>query len=217
MDAHRALEKFIIENPNLEGLEDLLVDFNVFEVLGIEKSETRHSAFLAWLMDPNGNHGLDDYWLLKLNAGGDTIWTKTLGGSDYDFAYSVQQTADEGFIVAGYTRSNDGDVSGNHGWDDFWIIKLSLLTFVDESENDIYVNFYPNPAQAELIIESSLLLTNKFSLSIFNVIGELISKQELTLSDKQAINVKRLIPGVYFIKMVAEDKEHIHFKFIKIE
>ena len=31
----------------------------------------------------------------------DTLWTKTFGGSNIDVAYSVQQTADGGFIIAG--------------------------------------------------------------------------------------------------------------------
>lgn len=51
-------------------------------------------------------------------------WEKTLGGSYGDGAESIQQTDDEGYIAAGYTCSNDGDVDGNHGVSDFWIIKL---------------------------------------------------------------------------------------------
>ncbi len=70
------------------------------------------------------NHGNNDYWILKLNSAGNVEWKKTYGGSDYDYAISVQQTADNGCIVAGYTNSNDGDVTGNHGGYDYWIIKL---------------------------------------------------------------------------------------------
>ena len=65
MSDREQLEKFIIGNRDLERLEDLLTEFNIFEVLGIEKSETRHSAFLAWLLDPNGNHGLGNYFVRK--------------------------------------------------------------------------------------------------------------------------------------------------------
>ncbi len=74
--------------------------------------------------DVSGNHGSLDYWIVKLDAAGDTLWTKCLGGSDKDYAYSIQQTSDGGYIVAGYTYSNDGDVSGNHGSSDSWIVKL---------------------------------------------------------------------------------------------
>jgi len=51
-------------------------------------------------------------------------WQKCLGGSVNDRSYSVQQTSDSGYIVAGYTNSNDGDVSGNNGNDDYWVVKL---------------------------------------------------------------------------------------------
>jgi len=56
---------------------------------------------------------------------GDIIWEKSYGGSDYDEAQSIQQTTDGGFIVVGASDSNDGDVSGNNGGYDFWIVKNS--------------------------------------------------------------------------------------------
>jgi hypothetical protein len=42
-----------------------------------------------------------------------------------DYARSIQQTSDGGYIVAGTTSSNDGDVTGNHGDGDIWVVKLS--------------------------------------------------------------------------------------------
>jgi len=75
--------------------------------------------------DVSGNHGGYDWWVVKLNSSGDIVWQKCLGGGSEDWAYSVQQTSDGGFIVAGGTESNDGDVSGNHGGGDFWVVKLS--------------------------------------------------------------------------------------------
>src|SRR5690606_5534575 len=74
--------------------------------------------------DVSGNHGDDDYWLVKLNEAGNLEWQKSLGGSGRDYGRRVQQTLDGGYIVSGYTDSNDGDVWGNHGDDDFWIVKL---------------------------------------------------------------------------------------------
>ena len=59
------LERLIVDNSDLEHLEDLIAEFNIFEVLGVQTRETRHSAFLAWLLDPSGNHGLGDYFLRR--------------------------------------------------------------------------------------------------------------------------------------------------------
>ncbi|HXK91883.1 MAG TPA: hypothetical protein PLA75_07400, partial [Bacteroidales bacterium] len=63
----------------------------------------------------SGNHGGGDYWVVKLDSSGTIQWQKCLGGTDNDEAKSIQQTSDGGYIVAGETWSNDGDVSGNHG------------------------------------------------------------------------------------------------------
>ena len=53
-------------------------------------------------------------------------WQKCLGGGLPDFAHSIQQTTDGGYIVAGYSYSNGGDVTGNHGINDYWIVKLDV-------------------------------------------------------------------------------------------
>ncbi len=53
-----------------------------------------------------------DIWLLKLNATGDIIWTKTLGGSRWDGANDIIRTADNNYLVAGFTSSGDGDLTG---------------------------------------------------------------------------------------------------------
>ena len=74
--------------------------------------------------DVLGNHGGQDYWVVKLNNIGNIQWQKCLGGSSSDWVHSIQQTSDGGFIVAGETWSNDGDVSGMHGDDDYWVVKL---------------------------------------------------------------------------------------------
>lgn len=75
--------------------------------------------------DVSGNHGLNDYWVLKLSSTGDITWQKTFGGTADDFAYAIKQTTDGGYVVAGYSKSNDGDVSGNHGVSDYWVVKLT--------------------------------------------------------------------------------------------
>ena len=53
----------LIMDPDLERLEDLRAEFNLFDVLDIARRELQHSAFLAWLLDPLGSHGLRDYFL----------------------------------------------------------------------------------------------------------------------------------------------------------
>jgi hypothetical protein len=78
--------------------------------------------------DVSGNHGAD-YWVVKLDSAGTMQWQKCLGGSIQDIGYAVQQTSDGGYIVCGYARSTDGDVTGLHdslanGYPDAWVVKL---------------------------------------------------------------------------------------------
>ncbi len=44
-------------------------------------------------------------YLVKTNASGDTLWTRNFGGTGYDEGYSIQQTQDGGYVVAGFTNS----------------------------------------------------------------------------------------------------------------
>ncbi|WP_308755302.1 hypothetical protein [Candidatus Hakubella thermalkaliphila] len=55
---------------------------------------------------------------MKLDPTGKVLWEKTYGGEDYDWAFSIQQTQDGGYIVAGYTTSFGA------GDSDFYILKL---------------------------------------------------------------------------------------------
>jgi hypothetical protein len=71
-----------------------------------------------------------DIYLIKTNANGDTLWTKTYGGTDDDYGFAVQQTTDSGYIIVGSTSSFGAgnfdtyliktDVNGNSLWTKFF-------------------------------------------------------------------------------------------------
>ncbi|MCX6353558.1 MAG: C25 family cysteine peptidase [Candidatus Aureabacteria bacterium] len=63
--------------------------------------------------------GSDDFLILKLDSSGNQTWAKTFGGNGYDYATSVQETTDGGYIVAGSTESYGA------GGGDFLILKLN--------------------------------------------------------------------------------------------
>jgi hypothetical protein len=69
------------------------------------------------------NKGSADLWMIKINPNGELIWEKSYGGSDFDVARSVLLTSDNGFLISGSTRSNNGDVTENKGGNDAWILK----------------------------------------------------------------------------------------------
>ena len=76
--------------------------------------------------DVSGGHGGGDGWVVKITATGAIEWQKCYGGSSSDYAYDIRQTPDSGYIVVGSTHSNDGDVSGSHGYSDLWVFKISV-------------------------------------------------------------------------------------------
>jgi uncharacterized delta-60 repeat protein len=59
-----------------------------------------------------------DIYVVKLDSSGNIVWTKTIGGSWDDFANSVIQSSDGGYVIAGYTQSFGA------GWDDIYVVKL---------------------------------------------------------------------------------------------
>jgi parallel beta-helix repeat protein len=63
--------------------------------------------------------GNGDFWLVKTDASGNTQWNKTYGGTSEDRAYSVVQTVDGGYALAGYTYSFGA------GDSDVWLVKTS--------------------------------------------------------------------------------------------
>ena len=72
-------------------------------------------------------HGALDYWLIKININGELEWSKSYGSSMSDIPYQIIKTLDEGFVIAGYSKGYDGDVTDNWGNADYWIIKINSV------------------------------------------------------------------------------------------
>lgn len=68
--------------------------------------------------DVSENRGASDLWVVWFDADGNLERERSYGGSSFELAYAIQQTADGGFVTAGLTYSNDQQVSGNHGGGD---------------------------------------------------------------------------------------------------
>lgn len=65
------------------------------------------------------------YWVVKVDALGVIEWQSTLGGFYDDRPTALKQTADGGFIIAGFSESYDGNITGHVSGYDYWIVKLS--------------------------------------------------------------------------------------------
>ena len=76
-------------------------------------------------IDVSSNNGAADIWILKITPNGEILWEKTYGGNSFEAAKSVHQTTDNGFIIAGNSRSNNNDLTENNGQNDAWIFKIN--------------------------------------------------------------------------------------------
>lgn len=76
-------------------------------------------------IDVNLNNGAADIWILKITPNGEILWEKTYGGNSFEAAKSVHQTTDNGFVIAGNSRSDNNDLTKNNGQNDGWIFKIN--------------------------------------------------------------------------------------------
>ncbi len=77
--------------------------------------------------DVSGQHGGADVWFLQLNEKGKIISEHCFGGTDSDQARDIKSIEGGGWLLAAATYSQDGDVSGNHGRYDAWLIELNTV------------------------------------------------------------------------------------------
>jgi hypothetical protein len=177
-------------------------------------------------LDVSTNKGLSDYWILKLNTDGSIRWQKTLGGNDTEIGYSVRETPNKDFLVAGFTKSNNnGDVSGSKAGSDFWLLRLdSLGTFKwqqcfggtdDEEAYSMSVESNSNYLVCGYTWSTDGDVNNNFGFSDFWVTEINVSNMTGVLSDEYPqlmrvfpnpsngkIHLNGFSPGVYTIKIV---------------
>jgi hypothetical protein len=75
--------------------------------------QTEDGGYVVLCQTYSFGAGAYDRWILKLTSSGDIEWQRTYGGIYDDRAFSIQETSDGGYIVAG------------SGWGDLWILKLT--------------------------------------------------------------------------------------------
>ncbi|MGA7303555.1 MAG: FlgD immunoglobulin-like domain containing protein [Rhodothermales bacterium] len=90
-------------------------------------------AIAGWIRTPTNN---DDLYLIRLDTVGTTLWTKLVGGSGRDRAYSVEETAEGGFVLAGETASAGETPAG-----DIWIVKTDSAGNVEWQKNYGYQSY----------------------------------------------------------------------------
>lgn len=80
-----------------------------------------------------------DAWLIKMAPNGDSLWATRYGGTGFDICFSIAQTFDQGYVMAGYTSSYGADRS------DVYLIKTDRLGNTVEIPEADTISLFPNP------------------------------------------------------------------------
>ncbi len=148
--------------------------------------------------DVSGMRGSSDYWLIKINSEGALNWQKCLGGSSTEYFTGAAQTRDGGFIVSGTSASNDSDVSGNRGNQDYWIVKLYPESYMPGAPGfQPFVKVFPSPAQNDLNIKANVKMN---AIAVMSIDGRKIYTSTGGLYEMK-LDISKYPTGIYLINV----------------
>ncbi len=203
-----------------------------------------------------------DVYLIKTNVDGDTLWTKTYGGNNVDWGYSIKQTMDGGFVIVGTKRYGTApediyliktDSNGNTSCNQTYSTTIVGLPHTHVINPSTQVSFGGHVASTSAIIGSggiiidpcttteineilptpSLLLSpNPFtlqttltlqgtyhnpSLFIYNLLGQEVRSIPIGTNKQITIPRSNLPAGMYFYKLIEDNKEVIGIGKLLVE
>jgi hypothetical protein len=180
---------------------------------GYSVQQTTDGGYIVVARTYSYGVGGNDFYLIKTDSGGDTLWTKTYGGADEDWGYSVQQTTDGGYIVVGITTSYGA------GGGDVYLIKLKPEgSGIEEKRiTDLFSlsQADPNPFTSKTTVSYELPKETAVNVSVYNMLGQ---KVRDLYSGKRSSGVhsvswdgtggsgEKLSSGIYFVRIEVEDK-----------
>ncbi len=174
--------------------------------VGLSIRQTSNGRFIITGFTNSHNEVNYDIYVIKIDADGDTLWTKMYGGAETDQGYSVTQTADGGYLVAGATRSFG---QGNY---DVYLIRLTADQTDMEDSNALPIIFslhqnHPNPFNVSTIILYSLPEAADVTIKIYDILGRrvetLIRKQQPAGYHQVIWDGREKPSGVYFVRLEA--------------
>ncbi|MCX6841449.1 MAG: T9SS type A sorting domain-containing protein [candidate division WOR-3 bacterium] len=172
--------------------------------VGLSVQQTADDGFIVAGLTYSFGEGHCDAYLIKTDSNGDTLWTRTFGGTSFDIGFSVQQTADGGYVLAGYTGSFGA------GGNDVYLVKtdsLGVIAAVAEPKASpprapaLSLSCTPNPASGSVTISLSPFIPLSLSpvLRIYDSQGRMVLSRPVSTSSFP-ISTSDLPSGAYFVR-----------------
>jgi hypothetical protein len=167
-------------------------------------------------------------WIMRFDENGDSIWYKQYRNYWEDryiphYLVDVNQTSDNGFVACGKIEDWLGT------FNDMWVIKFdsngcinSGCTTGIEVEDEAFASkqftIFPNPATNEIHLEfDKSMQSEEKQVFIFDATGRLIKQLRFDKNETEpSISVQDLDQGIYFIKVIVNNKEEMSDKFLKL-
>jgi hypothetical protein len=108
---------YLVKTDSVGGQEWSVTFGGSSDDFGQSVQQTTDGGFIIVGYTYSAGIGGSDVYLIKADKDGNEIWSRTFGGSNADFGFSLCQTNDGGFVIAGYTYSFGS------GWGDIYLIK----------------------------------------------------------------------------------------------
>jgi hypothetical protein len=168
------------------------------------------------------SNGGEDIYLIKIDNSGAFIWAKTIGGTDFEYAYAMSIGASQSILLAGAFQGtcdfdiNDGVAELVSGGDsDLFLAKyvqnsVGINSLLDKNN----LRIYPNPADNILSIELNNDIINP-KLEIYSTSGVLMNSLIINNSHS-TIDISELSNGVYYILIRSDSRVMSSHKIVKL-
>jgi len=161
----------------------------------------------------NTNPGLDDFFILKYDGAGNSLWAKSGGGStNNDEANAVAVNAAGNCYVAGYFKSSTvvfgSTTLTNVDSSDIFIAKLGTLTGINDKETlTEEIKVYPNPTTGQFtVFYPGFQVQNSVEMRIYNLLGNVVYSE--TLRSIKEIFMMDVPTGIYFLQLKSGNNVH---------
>ncbi len=174
---------------------------------GFAINDVDTSGFMVVGQTVSFGSGQGDFYLLRTDVNGDTLWTRAYGSMGDDIGYSVTQCTSGGFAITGYTSLGTGSINT-------WLLRIDDIVHGIKKHlyNQVPRDYsleqnYPNPFNPSTKIKFSIPRSGIVQIEIFNSLGK---KVKILVNEYRSIGTyevefkaDNLPSGVYLYRMIS--------------